>query len=289
MNTAKVNGIALEYEVKGSGEPVLLIGTGPFADSFLPLLSEDALAGRYGLIRYRQRGQVGGLDHPGPVSFANHAADAAALLAHLGIERAHVAGHSTGATIALQLAYDRAELVHSLALLEPPLMAVPAAAAFFERIGPALEAYGQGQRERAMAAFLSVVTSLEWDRCRQLVDQRVPGGVAQALAGADTFFGSYLPALEAWGFDEENAARIVQPVLSVTGADTDRLFVESCDLLRSWVPQVEECAVEGAGHLLNMHQPEPVARCMAEFFRRHPIAGTARRTAASVRRGDASP
>lgn len=289
MNAAKVNGIALEYEVKGSGEPVLLIGTGPFADSFLPLLSEDALAGRYRLIRYRQRGQVGGLDQPGPVSFANHAADAAALLAHLGIERAHVAGHSTGATIALQLAYDRAELVHSLALLEPPLMAVPAAAAFFERIGPALEAYGQGQRERAMAAFLSVVTSLEWDRCRQLVDQRVPGGVAQAMAGADTFFGSYLPALEAWGFDEENAARIVQPVLSVTGTETDPLFVESCDLLRSWIPHVEECAVERAAHLLHMHQPEPVARCMAEFFRRHPMAGTAVPTAASSRRGGATP
>lgn len=289
MDTAKVNGIALEYEVKGSGEPVLLIGTGPFADSFLPLLSEDALAHQYRLIRYRQRGQVGGLDQRGPVSFADHAADAAALLAHLGIERAHVAGHSTGATIALQLAHDRAELVHSLALLEPPLMGVPAAAGFFERIGPALEAYGQGQRERAMAAFLSVVTSLEWDRCRQVVDQRVPGGVAQAVAGADTFFGSYLPALGEWGFDEENAARIVQPVLSVTGTDTDRLFVESCDLLRSWIPQVEECAVEGSGHLLHMQRPEPVARCMAEFFRRHPIAGAAMPAAASVRRGGATP
>lgn len=289
MDTATVNGIELEYEEKGSGEPVLLIGTGPFADSFLPLLSQDALAGPYRLIRYRQRGQVGGLDQPVPVSFASHAADAAALLAHLGIERAHIAGHSTGATIALQLAYDRAELVHSLALLEPPLMAVPAAADFFERIGPALEAYGEGQRERAMAAFLSVVTSLEWDRCRQVVDRRVPGGIAQALAGADTFFGSYLPALEAWGFGKEKAARIVQPVLSVTGTDTDRLFVDSCDLLRSWIPQVEECAVEGAGHLLHMQHPEPVARCMTEFFGRHPIRGTATPTAASVRRGGATP
>lgn len=288
MEKAKVNGIVMEYEVNGSGEPVLLIGTGPFADSFLPLLSEDALAPRYRLIRYRQRGQVGGLDQPGPVSFADHAADAAALLAHLGIERAHVAGHSTGATIALQLADDHAEIVHSLALLEPPLMAVPAAADFFERIGPALEAYGQGRREPAMAAFLSVVTSLDWNRCREVVDQRVPGGVAQAIAGADTFFGSYLPALGEWGFDQESAARIVQPVLSVTGADTDRLFVESCDLLRSWIPQVEECAIEGTGHLLHMQRPEPVARCMAEFFRRHSISERPMPTAATARRGGAT-
>lgn len=284
MDKANVNGTTLEYEVKGSGEPVLLIGTGPFADSFLPLLSQDPLAGGYRLIRYRQRGQTGGLGGAGPVSFATHAADAAALLAHLGIERAHVGGHSTGATIALQLAVDRAVLVHSLVLLEPPLMGVPAAAAFFERIGPALEAYGEGHRERAMAGFLSVVTSLGWNRCRQIVEQRVPGGVAQALAGADTFFGSYLPALETWKFGEENAALIVQPVLSVTGTETDSLFVESCNLLRRWLPHLEECTVEGVAHLLHMQRPEPVARCMAQFFARHPIGATAMPPAASVPR-----
>lgn len=288
MDTAELNGTALEYEVKGSGDPVLLIGTGPFADSFLPLVAQDTLAGRYRLIRYRQRGQVGGLDQPEPVSFATHAADAAALLAHLGIERAHVAGHSTGATIALQLTADRPELVHSLALLEPPLMAVPAAADFFQRIGPALEAYGQGDPERAMVAFLSVVTSLEWDRCREAVDQRVPGGVAQAMAGAETFFGSYLPALGTWKFDEEKAAGIAQPVLSVTGTGTDRLFVESCDLLRSWIPQVEDFEVKGVGHLLHIERPEPVARCMAEFFGRHPIARRIVQPASS-RRGATAP
>lgn len=289
METVMVNGIAMEYEVKGSGDPVLLIGTGPFADSFLPLLSEDALADRYRLIRYRQRGQGAGLDEPGPVSFATHAADAAALLEHLGIERAHTAGHSTGATIALQLAVDRPDLVHSLALLEPPLMAVPAAADFFERIGPALEAYEQGEREQAMAAFLAVVSSLDWNRCREVVERRVPGGVAQAIAGADTFFGSYLPALGAWSFDDESAARIGQPVLSVTGTNTDRLFVESCDLLRSWIPQVEECTVEGVGHLLHMQQPRPVALCMAEFFLRNPIAGSAVPTIASGRGAAGTP
>ena len=45
MDKAKVNGVELEYEVQGAGEPVLLIGTGPIADSFLPFLSEPG-AGR---------------------------------------------------------------------------------------------------------------------------------------------------------------------------------------------------------------------------------------------------
>src|SRR5688572_26042112 len=113
MEKANVNGLELEYEVKGSGEPVLLISTGPIADSFLPLLSEEALTGRYRLIRYRQRQLADRPDGSAPVSFAEHAADAAGLLDHLGVRRAHVAGHSTGAAIALQLAVDHPDLVHS--------------------------------------------------------------------------------------------------------------------------------------------------------------------------------
>jgi hypothetical protein len=47
MEKAKVNGVELEYEVKELGEPVMLIGTGPIADSFLPFLSQTALVDRY--------------------------------------------------------------------------------------------------------------------------------------------------------------------------------------------------------------------------------------------------
>ena len=55
MESAKVNGVELEYEVVGSGEPVLLISP-VLADGFLPLLSEPTLADRYQLIRYHKRG-----------------------------------------------------------------------------------------------------------------------------------------------------------------------------------------------------------------------------------------
>ena len=48
MNRAKVNGVELEYEVHGAGEPVLLIDM-LIADCFVPLLTEPALA------RYRAR------------------------------------------------------------------------------------------------------------------------------------------------------------------------------------------------------------------------------------------
>ncbi len=271
MDTATVNGVELEYAVQGSGEPVLLIGTGPIADSFLPFFSEKTLADRYRLIRYRQRRMGNSAPSSVPVSFEQHAADAAALLGHLGIGRAHVAGHSTGAIIALQLAADRPDVVQSLALLEPPLMGVPSAGAFFEKVGPALAAYGSGDRAGAMAAFLSAVSSLDWESCRTVIDTHVPGGVAQAMQDADTVFGGYLPALSAWQFGPEQAAAISQPVLSVVGTETERLFAEGHALLHCWFPQVEDCTIEGIAHLLHIQRPEPVARGVAEFFARHPM------------------
>jgi len=127
MESAKFNGTVLEYDVRGAGEPLLLISTGPLADSFLPFLTDPALQTRHRVIAYHQRGQAGSPRDPGSatVTFEEHAADAAALLGHLDIPRAHVAGHSTGAVVALQLAVDRPAFVHSLVLLEPTLPAAP--------------------------------------------------------------------------------------------------------------------------------------------------------------------
>src|SRR3954447_22808804 len=102
MANARVNGVNIEYEVTGAGEPVLLIAP-VIADGFDPLVSESAL-GDYELIRYHKRGWLGSTHAPGPVSIEDHAADAAALLGHLGIARAHVVGHSSGACVAAQLA-----------------------------------------------------------------------------------------------------------------------------------------------------------------------------------------
>ena len=147
MEIATVNGVELEYEVVGSGEPVLLISP-VLADGFLPLIAEPELADRYQLIRYHKRGWVGSTHTVGPVSVVDHATDAAALLDHLGVQRAHVAGHSSGGAVAAQLALDapRDRRRRSI-LLELSLLSVPSAEAFFEQAGPAFEAYGSGDHE----------------------------------------------------------------------------------------------------------------------------------------------
>jgi pimeloyl-ACP methyl ester carboxylesterase len=265
MERANVNGVELEYEVVGSGDPVLLISP-VLADGFLPLLSEPVLADRYQLIRYHKRGWVGSTHTQPPVSVATHACDAAALLDHLGVPRAHIAGHSSGAAVGAQLALDHPETVHTLILLEMSLLSVPSGEAFFQQAGPAFEAYGSGDHEGALAIFMSVVSGQDWATCRGVLDERLPGAVAQAIKDADTFFGIELPALAEWTFGPEQAAAIHCPALSVLGKDSGPLWVEGAAFLRSSLPQVEERVIDGVGHLLHVQQPQPVARAIAEFL-----------------------
>jgi pimeloyl-ACP methyl ester carboxylesterase len=271
MESVTLNGATLEYEATGSGEPVLLISP-VLADGFVPLLSERALADRHLLIRYHKRGWAGSTHTPPPVSIADHGADAAALLDHLGIARAHIAGHSSGAAVAAQLALDRPEMVHTLILMELSLLSVPSGERFLEQAGPAFEAYASGDHARALAMFMTLVSGLAWPACSALLEERIPGSVTQSLEDADTFFGVELPSLTQWEFGPRQAAAIDQPVLSVLGSLTEPLWVEVADFLRSSLPQVEELTIEGVGHLLHIQRPEPVVRGMAEFLQRNAIA-----------------
>jgi pimeloyl-ACP methyl ester carboxylesterase len=274
MKRAQVNGVELEYEVVGSGRPVLFISP-VIADGFLPLIAEPALAG-YQLIRYHKRGWAGSTHTPEPVGIATHAADAAGLLEHLGVERAHIVGHSSGAAVGTQLALDRPTTVQTLALLELSLLSVPSGEAFFQQAGPAFEAYGRGEHEEALAIFMSVVGGMPWPACRAILDERLPGAVAQTIKDGDTFFGIELPALAAWEFGPEQAGAIGCPVLSVLGSDTQPLWVEVAQFLRSSIPRVEERTIDGVGHLLHVQRPQPVARVMAEFLGSHSMAGDER-------------
>ena len=272
MERAKVNDVELEYEVFGSGEPVLFINP-VLADGFVPLFSEPALGDRYQLIHYHRRGWVDSTHTPPPVTIATHATDAAALLEHLGLQHAHVAGHSSGGAVAAQLALDHPETVHTLTLLELSLLAVPRGQEFFEQAGPAFEAYGSGDHEGALAIFMSVVGGADWATVRAVLEERVPGTVAQAIKDADTFFGIELPSLAEWAFGPEQATAIGCPVLSVLGSDTRPLWVEVADFLRSSLPDVKERTIDGVGHLLHIQRSQPVAQAMAEFLWSNSMTG----------------
>jgi pimeloyl-ACP methyl ester carboxylesterase len=281
VESVNINGVELEYEVLGAGEPVLLIDM-LLADCFLPLLSEPALADRYQLIRYHKRGWVGSTHTPPPVSIADHAADAAALLDHLGVRHAHLVGHSTGAAIAAQVALDHLDAAQTLTLLEPTLVSLPRGQAFLKDAAPVFEAYAGGDHAGAFAMFVAAASGLDWATCRALLEERIPGVVTQSIKDADTFFGVELPALTEWEFGADQAAAIHRPVLSVLGAETQPLWVEIADFLRAALPYVEECTIDGVGHLLQIQQPQPVARAIAQFLGGNSMTGVVRSDEARI-------
>jgi pimeloyl-ACP methyl ester carboxylesterase len=281
MARAGVNGVELEYEVSGSGEPLLLINP-VLADGFTPILREPALRG-YRLITYHKRGWRGSTHTPPPVTIADHAADAAALLEELG-GRAHVVGHSSGGSVGAQLALDAPDFVHTLALLEPTFFSAAGADALLAKAGPALEAYAAGDHETAFTGFMCAVSGLEWGACRRAIENRNPGAVSRALEDIDTLFGVELPAVGAWTFGASQAAAISQPVLSVRGSDTEPLWIEIARLLRSWLPHAEESIIAGARHLLHMERPGAVAESLAAFLARNPMTQSAAAARASVAR-----
>lgn len=267
MERIAANGAEFEVQTSGSGEPVLLIhGALIGADAYAALAGEDALS-EYRLIRYNRRGYCGSTALNGPFSIADQARDAAAILRKLGIDRAHVAGHSFGALVALLLAHDEPNLVHSLVLAEPPLNAVPSAAAFGEAVTPVFQAYESGDRAGAVDMFCRMVAG---DDYRERM--RLPGAwFDQAVADLDGVLTVEFPSEEEWQLDGDFASRIRQPVLSVVGADSEVLFVESHQLVRELLPQARELVVPGCTHGLQIISPHDVAVGLAQFFATCPL------------------
>ena len=211
----------------------------------------------------------------GPVSIAQQAAHLRALMRQLGIERAHVVGHSSGGNIALRLALHAPEMVHSLVLMEP---AQPVTTLGPERMlatraamAPVFEAFRAGDKARAVDGFMRGVSGPSY---RAVLEQGLPGAFEQAVVDADTFFGQELPSLQQWSLKREEAGRITQPVLSVVGAKSKELspiWSERHELLLAWLPRAEGLVLPDATHLLHVQHPRSVAEALAAFFARHPL------------------
>jgi pimeloyl-ACP methyl ester carboxylesterase len=281
MKRAQVDDITLEYDVWGVGEPVVFIHGAFIADTFGPLVGEPGLAGRYQLITYRRRGYGGSTRTPGPIGAERQAADCTGLLRHLGVQRAHVVGHSFGGCIALQLALDAPDLVHSLALLEPALFVGASAPSYRESLLRSVQRYRQEGAVVVMEDFFRA----RWPAySRDALEGVLPGAFAQAVADAPTTFELDIGLVD-WAFGETEARRIRQPTLVVLGGGSPALhprFEETYRLLLEWLPAAEGFVLPAATHFLQVESAnasEGLAAALAGFLARSPIDGGARQGA----------
>ena len=257
----------LAYEVRGEGEPVLLIHGALVEDMFLPLLGEPALSG-YRQILYHRRGYGGSAPLTRPFSMAEQAADACALLDYLSIERTHVVGLSGGGVTSLQLALDFPERVQSLSLLEPALSHFMSDLSWREAL--------RFLRVRARAAlgnpvgasylFFDFAGGPNW---REDVAGAAPFAPEQVERAARHFFTVDLNAVSGFEWDDSQAARISQPVLWIHGGQSVLPLETAERLVPTWFPKAEFVVVPDATHLLQMHRPRAVAEAIAGFLPKH--------------------
>ena len=109
-------GVDLYYESHGQGEPLILVpGTG-FAGDVWDLYQTRALAEKLNVIIFDQRGCGRSSTPPGVYTVEDMACDVASLMNALGLQGAHVLGHSMGGRIAIALALSHPRKVKSLLL-----------------------------------------------------------------------------------------------------------------------------------------------------------------------------
>jgi pimeloyl-ACP methyl ester carboxylesterase len=113
--TIDANGVELHVEQAGTGDDVICISG--LADEGACWVDQvDGLADRWRITTFDNRGVGRSAAPEGEYRIADFAADTAALMDALGIERAHVLGSSMGGAIAQELALAHPGRVRSLVL-----------------------------------------------------------------------------------------------------------------------------------------------------------------------------
>src|SRR5690349_1825241 len=115
MPTIEINDAELYYEVTGQGEPVLLVpglsGRGSFWASQVTELARD-----FRVIVHDHRGTGRSTHSRIRYSVEQMADDVLRLMDALGVESAHLVGHSTGGAIGQVIALEHPRRLRSLVL-----------------------------------------------------------------------------------------------------------------------------------------------------------------------------
>jgi pimeloyl-ACP methyl ester carboxylesterase len=270
MPDAVVNGVRLAYDVHGDGDPLLLCcGLGEPAIAWSVSILPPLVAAGYRVVTFDNRGLAPSEAPPAPYTVADHAADAAALVEHLGIGPCRVAGHSLGAWTAELLAADRPDLVRAAALIAG--------------CNPSTE------WEKVSAVYGRDLAALDvpLPRYQALIEllQYVPRAAIQDDAQVRAFvamFGDDEPwtnpgrlgqweAAVAWTHDDAKPARwarISVPVLVVAFEHDIDSPPAAARVAADAIPGARFVEIAGCSHLGPFEQPDAVARALTDFFAR---------------------
>jgi len=113
---ARVNGLNMNYEIHGEGQPLVLLhgALSAIGTSFGKLLPDLAKERQVIAVEMQGHGHTADIDRP--LRYENLAADITALLTQIGIDQADLFGWSLGAGVALQTAIRHPEYVRKLVL-----------------------------------------------------------------------------------------------------------------------------------------------------------------------------
>ena len=245
--------VILAHEVRGSGEPVLLLNGGMMSWGAWAAVTVP-LAERFRVVLCDFRGQLrtGG---EVPPRLLDHAEDVHRLLRHLGLRGVHVLGTSFGAEVGLLLAALHPGRVRTLT-------AVAATDLFTEEmyaIGlPVLEACRRvpagGDRGEVLDAIASYAYSPSWLEANR-------EGLAARRSAVGLLPESWFAAVEALveslrGVDLTRQLGAIRCPVHVVAAEGDALMpVERTRALAAKIPGSRHTLVPGAGHALVTEDP----------------------------------
>ena len=247
MNTANINGISIAYRDQGTGRAILFIHGHPFNQSMWdPQLA--ALTWKYRVITYDIRG-YGASEVPTAEAstLETMAADINALLNHLNIPKAVIAGLSMGGQIAMAFAEQYPERLSGLILAatfpqadtEEAIKTRRATAERFLQQGSVLPG---GEMIPKLIAPASLKRNPEIAvKVFTMIAHTPPAGAAAALRGR-ALRKDYT----------ESLTRITVPTLIIVGTEDSYIPLETAKQMHQSIPNSHLEIVEGIGHLPNL-------------------------------------
>jgi pimeloyl-ACP methyl ester carboxylesterase len=264
------NGIQIHYQQMGQGPDLVLIHgiTGDLSSWYHTVM--PALAKEARVLAYDLRGHGYSDVTPTGYTSAHMAADLTGLLDSLGIERAHLVGHSWGATVALHSAVLYPERVAGLVLADPiPPVLVPL---FDPKDWPYLEVARAALERRGLMPPEDKRNDMEYLVRRSLTVRNVPFGWRREAERANrrtlrllNTTSGVAEAQEVAGLTLEAISQIRQPTLCMYGQASR--WLSTARHLQERIPRCQVVVLENASHFFALAKPELLVAGVTEFLR----------------------